>query len=121
MPARLQLSFSNAAPKGNVTTICFIGQSGEIISHLEKDVAAHLIGAMATAQFSGKFGKSLLIYNEKNSYLLVGTGDRLTAGLEAEKLGGKVFLALNQTASKSGWLPDHKLDEMILLQFGGAS
>ena len=117
MPAKLQLSFSNAAPKGNVTTICFIGQSGEIISHLEKDVAAHLIGAMATAQFTGKFGKSLLIYDDMNSYLLVGTGDKLTAGLEAEKLGGKVFLALNQTASKSGWLPDHKLDKIILADF----
>ncbi len=114
MPAKLQLSFSNAIPKGDMTTICLIGKNGEIIPHLEKDVAAHLIGAMATAQFTGKWGKSLLIYTGTSSYLLMGTDGKMAAGKEAETLGGKVFLALNGTASKSGWLPDHKLDERIL-------
>ena len=114
MPVKLQLSFAKTAPKGDFTTICLIGKNGEIIPHLEKDVAAYLIAAMATAQFTGKFGKSLVIYADQNSYLLIGTGDKLAAGTEAENLGGKLFLALNGTASKCGWLPDHKLDDAVL-------
>ncbi len=114
MPAKLKLSFSKAAPKGDITTICLIGKNGEIIPHLEKDIAAYLIGSMAIAKFTGKFGKSLLIYTDANSYLLIGTGDKLAAGSEAEKLGGKLFSALNGTASKFGWMPDHKLDPTVL-------
>ena len=59
MPVKLQLSFAKTAPKGDTTTICLIGKNGEIIPHLEKDIAAYLIAAMATAQFTGKSGKSL--------------------------------------------------------------
>ncbi len=114
MPVKLQLSFVKTAPKGDITMICLIGKNGEIIPHLEKDVAAYLIAAMATAQFTGKSGKSLVIYADQNSYLLIGTGDKLAAGAEAENLGGKLFSALNGTASKRGWLPDHKLDDVVL-------
>ena len=102
MPVKLQLSFAKIAPKGDITKICLIGKNGEIIPHLEKDVAAYLIAAMATAQFTGKSGKSLVIYAERNSYLLIGTADKLAAGTEAENLGGKLFSALNGTASKRG-------------------
>ena len=66
MPVKLQLSFVKTVPKGDITTICFIGKNGKIIPHLEKDVAAYLIAAMATAQFTGKSGKSLLIYADKH-------------------------------------------------------
>ena len=94
MPAKLKLSFSKTSPKGDVTTICLIGKNGEIIPYLEKDVAAHLIRTMALAQFTGKSGKSLMIYTDTNSYLLIGTGDKLTAGTEAETLGGKLFFGV---------------------------
>ena len=117
MPAKLKISFSNIAPKGDVAIICLIGKNCAIIPHLEKNVAAHLISAMATAQFTGKFGKSLLIYSDKNSYLLLGTGDKLTSGKVAETLGSRVFSALNGTVSKFGWLPDHKLHEEVLADF----
>ena len=83
MPVKLQLSFAKTAPKGDITTICLIGKNGGIIPHLDKDVAAYLIAAMATAQFTGKSGKSLVIYADQNSYLLIGTGDKLVAGTEA--------------------------------------
>ena len=114
MPARLKLSFSKNSPKGDVTTICLIGKNGEIIPRLEKNIAAHLIRTMALAQFTGRSGKSLMIYTDTNSYLLIGTGDKMAAGNEAEKLGGKLFSALNETASKSGWMPDHKLAPTVL-------
>jgi len=120
MPVKLQLSFAKTAPKGDVTTICLIGKNGDIIPHLEQDVAAFLIAAMATAQFTGKVGKSLMIYNDKQSYLLLGTGDKLAPGKEAEIVGGKLFSALAGTASKRGWFPDHKLDATVLadMMFG---
>jgi leucyl aminopeptidase len=109
MPAKLKLSFSKTVPKGDITTICLIGKNGEIVPHLDKDVAAYLIRAMAISKFTGKFGKSLLIYTDAKSYLLIGIGNKLEAGTEAERLGGKLFSALNGAASKSGWIPDHKL------------
>ncbi|NCW55760.1 MAG: leucyl aminopeptidase, partial [Rhodobacteraceae bacterium] len=98
MPVKLQLSFDKTAPKGDVTTICLIGKKGDIIPHLEQDVAAFLIAAMATAQFTGKAGKSLMIYNDKKSYLLLGAGDKLAPGKDAEIVGGKLFSALAGTA-----------------------
>ena len=120
MPVKLQLSFAKTAPQGDVTTICLIGKNGDIIPHLEQDVAAFLIAAMATAQFTGKAGKSLMIYNDKQSYLLLGTGDKLAPGKEAEIVGGKLFSALAGTASKRGWFPDHKPDATALadMMFG---
>ena len=114
MPAKLKLSFSKTSPKGDVTTICLIGKNAEIIPRLEKNIAAHLIRTMALAQFTGKSGKSLMIYTDINSYLLIGTGDKLGAGTEAETLGGQLFSALNGTASKLGWMPDHKLAPTVL-------
>ena len=92
-----------------MTIICLIGRNGEIIPRLDKNLAAHLIRTMTLAQFKGKSGESLMIYTDTNSYLLIGTGDKLAAGNEAETLGGKLFSALNGTASKLGWMPDHKL------------
>ena len=114
MPAKLKLSFSKTCPKGHVTTICLIGKNGEIIPRLEKNTAAHLIRTMTLAQFTGKSGKSMVIYTDTNTYLLIGTGDKLGAGTEAETLGGKLFSALNGTASKLGWMPDHKLAPTVL-------
>jgi leucyl aminopeptidase len=114
MPAKLKVSFSKSTPKGDITTICLIGKNGEIIPHLDKDAAAHLIRVMAIAKFNGKFGESLLIYTDESSYLLIGIGNKLEAGAEAERLGGKLFSALNGAASKSGWMPDHKLASKVL-------
>ena len=67
MPVKLELSFTKTEPKGDITSICLIGKNAKIIPHLEKDVAAYLIAAMASAQFTGKSGKSLVIYADKNS------------------------------------------------------
>ena len=97
-----------------MTTICLIGKNGEIIPRLEKNTAAHLIRTMTLAQFTRKSGKSLVIYTDTNTYLLIGTGDKLAAGTEAETLGGKLFSALHGTASKLGWMPDHKLAPTVL-------
>ena len=114
MPTKLQLNFSKFCPKGDVTTICLIGKNGDIIPRLQKDVAAHLIRTMALAQFTGEPGKSMMVYTDTSSYLLLGTGDKLAAGIEAETVGGKLFLALDGTASKWGWMPDHKLAPTVL-------
>jgi leucyl aminopeptidase len=114
MPAKLKLSFSKTAPKGDITTICLIGKNGEIIPHLDKDEAAHLIRTMAVAKFTGKFGKSLMVYTDSSSYLLVGIGNKLEVGIKAERLGGKLFAALQSAASNLAWMPDHKLASTVL-------
>jgi len=114
MPTKLQLTFADTAPKGDVTTICFIAKDGQIIPHLDRNLASHLIDAMSTLRFDGGFGKSVVVYHDHASYLLFGVGDNLAAGKPAETVGGKLFAALAQTAAKRGWLADHKLDDAVL-------
>ena len=67
MASKLQFSFSDSAPKGDFATICLIGSNGELIPHLDKDEAAGVIAAMATAQFKGGEGKVLTVYRESAS------------------------------------------------------
>ena len=69
---------------------------------------------MAAFQFTGAVGKTMLVYHNQTSYLLIGTGAGLRAGAAAEKLGGKLFSALAETGAKRGWLIDHKLDDQLL-------
>jgi len=114
MPTKLQLSFAKDAPKGDVITICLIGKDNQLMPSLDKDVAAHLIDAMTALQFTGAFGKSMLVYHNQKSYLLVGVGKKLDAGKSAENLGGKLFSALSGTMAKRGWLMDQQLDAAVL-------
>ena len=114
MPTKLQLTFTADAPKGDAITICLIGKDCQIIPDLDQALAAHLIDAMAAFQFTGAVGKTMLVYHNQTSYLLIGTGAELRAGATAEKLGGKLFSALAETGAKRGWLIDHKLDDQLL-------
>ena len=60
MPKKLQLSFAEYAPKGDVIAICLIGKGGQIVPSLDQDVAAYLIDAMAALKFTGAAGKTML-------------------------------------------------------------
>ena len=94
MATKLQFSFVKDAPKGDFATICLIGANAELLPHLERDAAAAVIAAMATAQFKGDAGKIQTIYCETGCYILVGTGETgkgLKAGRKAEDIGGKIF------------------------------
>jgi len=113
MANKLKLVLSSAAPEGDVVTICLIGTNATIIPHLDKTAAAELIAAMGAAQFTGKKGKSLTLYGAAGTYLLVGIGDALEAGRDAEDIGGAVFKALEATAQKRGHMPEHQLADEI--------
>ena len=114
MPTKLQVTFAEDAPKGDVITICLIRKDCQIIPDLDQALAAHLIDAMAAFQFTGTLGKTMLVYHNQTSYLLIGTGAGLCAGATAENLGGKLFSALAETGAKRGCLIDHKLDDQLL-------
>jgi leucyl aminopeptidase len=114
MPTKLQLSFNADAPKGDFMTICLIGEGGQIIPSLDQDVAAYLIDAMAALKFNGDTGKTMLAFNDRTSYLLVGIGAVLNHGTAAENLGGQLFSALAETDVKRGCLLDHQLDDTVL-------
>jgi leucyl aminopeptidase len=122
MPIKLTLAFSKSAPKGDVATVCMVGEGGALVPHLDPSVASQLIAAMATAQFKGKRGKTLTVYTESACYLLLGTGAPLSSGKNAERVGSALFDALEKTAAKRGWLPDHSLQAEILADiYFGAS
>ena len=114
MPTKLQLSFAADTPKGDVITICLIGDGGRIVPSLDQDVAAYLIDAMVALKFTGAAGKTMLAYHDRTRYLLVGIGATLNAGKAAENLGGQLFSALADTNAKRGWLPNHQLDDAVL-------
>ncbi|WP_348721105.1 leucyl aminopeptidase [uncultured Candidatus Puniceispirillum sp.] len=113
MTSKLKLSFSNDAPKGDCITICLISEDSVIIPTLDKDVAAQVIAKMASAQFTGKKGTSLSLYLDEGTYLLVGVGETVKAGIHAETVGGKLFTALAATPQKRGWLPPHKFADEV--------
>ena len=113
MPTKMQLSFTNEEPKGDVITICFIGEGSEIIPDLEQSVAAYLIEAMTALRFSGVFGKTAIIYYNQRCYLLIGIGADLSPGIKSEILGGKLFSALSNTSVKRGWIMSHDLSENV--------
>ncbi len=114
MTNKLNISFSDATPQGDFASICLIGENAKIIPHLEKAVAAELIAAMGTAQFTGKKGESLTLYSTTSTFLLVGIGEGLEAGRDAEDIGGAVFKALEATAQKRGYMPEHRLANEVI-------
>ncbi|MDA7792387.1 leucyl aminopeptidase [bacterium] len=113
MANKLKLELSANIPDGDVAKICLIGNGAKIIPHLEKAEAANLIAAMGQAQFTGKKGKCLTLYTADGTYILVGVGDGLETGRDAEDVGGKVFAALEASAPKRGHMPDHGLTETV--------
>ena len=117
MATKLQFSFVKDAPKGDFATICLIGANAELLPHLERDAAAAVIAAMATAQFKGDAGKIQTIYCETGCYILVGTGETgkgLKAGRKAEDIGGKIFQAVGASVQKRAFMPEHNLDPEIM-------
>jgi len=114
MANKVTLEISTAAPEGDFAIICLIGTNAKIIPHLEKEQAAELIAAMGAAQFTGKSGSTLTLYLAQKTYLLVGIGDGVEAGRNAEDLGGHMFNALDKSANKRGFMPEHGLNETVL-------
>ncbi len=114
MANKLKLLLSSAAPEGDVVKICLIGTNAKIVPHLEKTEAAELIAAMGTAQFNGEKGKSITLYGATGVHLLVGIGDTLAAGRDAEDTGGRIFTALEATAQTRGYIPEHLLDDEVI-------
>ena len=115
MPTKLQVTFAAEIPKGDVIKICLIAKDSQIIPILNQTVAAHLIDAMAAFKFTGAFGKTMIVYHNNVSYLLIGIGIKLDNGTAAENIGGVLFSALAETGAKRGWLADHKIDDTVLV------
>ena len=49
---------------------------------------------MATAQFTGDSGKSLTLYIGDRTVVLIGVGETVAPGAEAEAVGGRIMSAV---------------------------
>ena len=114
MASKLDLTFSKSAPDGDYAVICLVGAKGELFPALDKALAASVIAAMATAQFTGEAGKSLTLYIDSTTVILIGVGDGPAAGSDAEAVGGKIMAAVTGLQSKRGYLPDQGVEAGIL-------
>ena len=114
MSTKLDLSLSASLSEGDHALICLVGGNGELVPSLDKDLAAAVISAMATAQFAGDEGKSITLNLEARTVVLVGTGTTLTAGSSAEAIGGKIFAAVDALQIKCAVMPEHDLDDMVM-------
>ena len=114
MATKLDFSLSASLPEGDHALICLVGGNGELVPSLDKDLAAAVISAMATAQFAGDEGKSIALNLEARTVVLVGTGTALTAGTSAEAIGGKIFAAVDGLQIKCAVMPEHDLDDAVM-------
>ena len=114
MASKLDLTFSNIAPEGDHALVCIVGAKGKLFPSLDKDIAASVIAAMATAQFTGEADKSLTLHLEAMTVILIGVGDGLAAGSAAEAVGGRVFSAVSALQSKRAFLPDQGIADEVL-------
>ena len=114
MATKLDLSLSASLAEGDHALICLVGGNGELVPSLDKDLAAAVISAMATAQFAGDEGKSITLNLEARTVVLVGTGTTLTAGSRAEAIGGKIFAAVDALQIKCAVMPEHDLDDIVM-------
>lgn len=114
MASKLDLTFSKTAPDGDHAVICLVGAKGELLPTLDKSLAASVIAATATAQFTGESGKSLTLYIDSTTVILIGIGDNLVAGSDAEAIGGKIMSCISTLRSKRAYLPDQGVETRIL-------
>ena len=114
MASKLDLTFSTTAPEGDHALVCLVGTKGKLFPSLDKDVAASVIAAMATAQFTGEADKSITLHLETRTVILIGVGDGVSAGSAAEAVGGRIFAAVAALQSKRGMLPDQEVSEDLL-------
>ena len=114
MASKLDLTFSKTALDGDHAVICLVGAKGELLPKLDQAMAASVIAAMATAQFTGEAGKSLTLYIDSTTVILIGIGEALVSGSDAEAVGGRIMSAVAALQSKRGYLPDQGVDANIL-------
>ena len=114
MASKLDLTFSKTAPEGDHAVICLVGAKGKLFPELEKSFAAAVIAAMATAQFTGDSGKSLTLYIGDRTVVLIGVGESVAPGAEAEAVGGRIMSAVGALQSKRGYLPDQGVGDELL-------
>ena len=114
MASKLDLSFSSNAPEGDHVIICLVGDGGTLLPTLDKSLAASVIAAMSTANFTGEAGKSLILHLESATVLLIGVGQGLKAGSEAEEAGGRIFSRLDGLERKRAYVADPGLDDVVM-------
>jgi len=114
MASKLDLTFSKTAPDGDHAVICLVGAKGELLPTLDKALAASVIAAMATAQFTGEAGKSLTLYIDSVTVILIGVGEGPASGTDAEAVGGRIMGAVAALQSKRGYLPDQGVEAGML-------
>ena len=114
MASKLDLTFSKTAPDGDHAVICLVGAKGELLPSLDKALAASVIAAMATAQFTGEAGKSLTLYIDSVTVILIGVGEGPASGTDAEAVGGRIMGAVAALQSKRGYLPDQGVEAGML-------
>ena len=114
MASKLDLTFSKTAPDGDHAVICLVGAKGELLPTLDKALAASVIAAMATAQFTGEAGKSLTLYIDSVTVILIGVGEGPASGTDAEAVGGRIMGAVAALQSKRGYLPDQDVEAGML-------
>ena len=115
MATKLDLTLTATPTEGNHALICLVGSKGALIPKLDKDLAAAVISAILTARFTGEAGKSVTLNLKARTVVLVGTGDSLDQGLEAETTGGKIFAAVGALQVKRAVMPDHGLQDLSLI------
>ena len=114
MASKLDLSFSPNAPEGDHAIICIVGDGGTLLPTLDKSLAASVIAAMSTANFKGDAGKSLTLHLENVSVLLIGTGEGVKPGSDAEEVGGRIFSRLDALERKRAYIPDPGLEASVM-------
>ena len=114
MASKLDLTFSKTAPDGDHAVICLVGAKGELLPTLDKALAASVIAAMATAHFTGEAGKSLTLYIDSVTVILIGVGKGPASGTDAEAVGGRIMGAVAALQSKRGYLPDQGVEAGML-------
>ena len=109
MTATLTLQFSKAPDEIEFPALVLAGsaESGDTIAmSTAAETVDHLLdGALSRAaeesQFKAKAGASLVVRSAAGTAVLIGSGETITAGKEAETLGGHVFAALGKAGVKS--------------------
>ena len=96
----IDLSTQSSALDYPVIVTAASSDDGMVLSPAAETADADLGGALsraaAEAEFKGKAGQTIVIHGAQGTAILVGTGNALTAGMDAENLGGHIFAALGK-------------------------